>query len=151
MIYTALDDAARYESLLDGLADAFAMIGRLNPEQADGRIDINGEDCFALMSTYTTRPCNETLWEAHRRYVDVQCLLAGRERLDVAERAALTLRDDYDESKDAAFYTGDIAPVSVELLPGRAVVLWPNDAHRPGIAIDQPAEVRKLVVKIRVD
>jgi len=33
---------------------------------------------------------------------------------------------------------------------GRFAVLFPEDAHAPGIAVDQPAPARKCVVKVRV-
>jgi len=36
----------------------------------------------------------------------------------------------------------------VTLLAGEFILLWPGEAHMPGMAIDEPACVRKIVVKI---
>jgi biofilm protein TabA len=32
---------------------------------------------------------------------------------------------------------------------GTFLVFWPEDGHMPGIAVDAPAPVRKVVIKIR--
>ena len=34
--------------------------------------------------------------------------------------------------------------------PGEFMLLWPGDAHMPGIAVGDPAPIKKLVVKIGV-
>jgi beta-galactosidase beta subunit len=31
------------------------------------------------------------------------------------------------------------------------MVLWPGEAHMPGMAVDAPGPVKKIVVKIAVD
>jgi biofilm protein TabA len=33
---------------------------------------------------------------------------------------------------------------------GTFLVFWPEDGHMPGIAVDAPAPVRKVVIKIRL-
>jgi biofilm protein TabA len=35
-----------------------------------------------------------------------------------------------------------------DLRAGEFVLLWPGEAHMPGMAIGDPASVRKIVVKI---
>ena len=39
---------------------------------------------------------------------------------------------------------------SVVLTPGDLIVVSPEDAHKPRVALDQPEPVRKVVVKVRV-
>jgi beta-galactosidase beta subunit len=36
----------------------------------------------------------------------------------------------------------------VALEPGRFIIVWPGDAHMPGMAEGSPAPVKKIVVKI---
>ena len=38
----------------------------------------------------------------------------------------------------------------VSLTAGTFMILWPHDAHAPGIAWQAPCPVRKAVLKIRV-
>ena len=47
---------------------------------------------------------------------------------------------------DIAFYGGDFAPLP--LTPGRWMLLFPQDAHAPQIALGTPSRVRKAVAKI---
>ena len=35
--------------------------------------------------------------------------------------------------------------------PGLFAVFFPQDAHMPGLAVDQPEPVKKMVIKIRWD
>ena len=53
------------------------------------------------------------------------------------------------QCKDVEFLTGDGA--FVQLAAGDFVVLWPGEAHMPGMANGAPAPVTKVVVKIRMD
>ena len=48
---------------------------------ATGRIEFEGDDVFALVSDYDTRPSESVPWEAHRRYIDVQYVHRGTERI----------------------------------------------------------------------
>jgi YhcH/YjgK/YiaL family protein len=56
---------------------------------------------------------------------------------------------EYDAKKDflPLFGEGDL----VALKSGSFVLLLPEDAHMPGMAIGTPAPIRKVVVKIAVD
>ncbi len=53
-----------------------------------GRHDLDGDDLFALVQEYTTRAADECVWEAHRRYIDVQFVVTGAERMGVARPRA---------------------------------------------------------------
>ncbi len=55
-------------------------------------------------------------------------------------------RDEYNESKDVAFY-GDAAQTIVHVRPGQLAILFPEDAHAPNIGLGNH---RKLVVKVAV-
>lgn len=55
----------------------------------------------------------------------------------------------YDEEKDAVM--GKV-PVDewtpVRFKTGQVIVLYPTDTHPPGLALDQPKYVKKIVMKI---
>lgn len=51
--------------------------------------------------------------------------------------------------RDLWLYHGPSENVTIG--KGRFLVLWPNDAHAPCIAVDgKPEAIRKCVVKVRV-
>jgi len=148
MIFATLSHTARYERLGPRFARAFEFLhDTALAELAAGRHDIDGDKVFAIVSDYQTKTVEESRWEAHRRHVDVQCVASGSELIGVAPLESLAL-DPYDEDNDILFASGD--GQFVALVPGQFVVLFPEDAHMPGVSVAQPAPVRKVVVKVSV-
>jgi len=119
---------------------------------ADGRMELDGDRLYAMVQSYHTRPGRENpRFEAHRRYTDVQFVLAGFELCGWAPLARLSILTPYDEARDVLF--GRVDAADSVLLPfpaGRALVFHPWDAHAPCLAAAEPAPVRKIVVKVAV-
>ncbi len=111
----------------------------------DGRIDIDGDKLFALVQSYDSKPLSKGSWEAHRKYADVQVVVSGTEQMGYAEIDSLTANP-YDEGKDFMRLTGEGG--FCRMSAGMFMVLYPQDAHMPGMAIDKPAPVKKIVVKV---
>lgn len=150
MILDRLANASLYHDAHPGLAAAFAYLARFDDATADGRQELDGERLYALVQRYVTRPAGEKRWESHRRYLDVQYLVAGRERIDHAPLAMLQGATAYDEAKDVIHYAGPAGESSALCLEaGDFAAFFPEDGHRPGVTADGPAaEVRKVVVKV---
>jgi len=106
-----------------------------------------GNDVRALVQRYTTKPAHEVRWEAHRAHIDLQFVLTGEEYIGVAPIARLTA-EPYDASKDIMWLSGEGDRVT--LRPGEFMLLWPEDAHMPAVAIAEPVAVLKIVIKIAV-
>jgi len=154
MIVDSLANASQYRGLALLLDRGLEEMTRLsaNPP-ADGRHELSGQSLYASISTYSTESPEEKAFEAHRRYIDIQVVLSGRETLYWAPLAMLEPRGEYAEAKDVAFYTG-LPSVAVPLEPGWFTVLFPQDAHKPGcISLGGqggPSTVKKLVIKVAV-
>lgn len=98
-----------------------------------------------------TSPYHSNFPEAHRRYLDVQFLVAGSELIGVSTAPAdLRVQQPYDEERDIVFYQD--APHESQLLmqPGNFAVFYPQDIHRPNGMLEAPQAIRKVVVKIPV-
>ena len=149
MVTDVLVNARLYFGLGDRIARALEWARVTDPTALEpGRIDIDGDRLFALVSDYVTKPLPDGRWEAHRRYLDLQCVAGGNERIGYAPLASLA-GGAYIPEKDIAWLEGDGSFVTME--PGRFMLLWPGDGHMPGIAVEEPVPVRKVVVKIAVD
>jgi biofilm protein TabA len=114
-----------------------------------GRHDVDGDRLFALVQDYVTRPVEQCVWEAHRKYIDVQYVVKGVERMGHAQLSKMIEREPYDLSRDVTFFEPGAA--SVTLTAGTYAIFGPEDVHAPGGAVDQPAPVRKVVVKAAID
>lgn len=110
-----------------------------------GRYDLE-DGIFVNISEYRTG--TEGLFEAHRKYIDVQCILAGEEKIEVAPVRSLSVTQAYDEAADILFGKGEGR--SYVLRAGQAIVLLPEEAHRPGLCVSEPAQVKKAVFKVPV-
>ena len=110
-----------------------------------GRHLLDGEDIVAIVSEYETRHSNAVPWEAHRRYIDIQYMHAGLERIGLAPLSTLDVGA-YDPARDLVRATGEGGYIT--LPAGSFAILWPDEAHRPGIAVDEPRQVKKIVLKV---
>lgn len=121
-------------------------------DQMDGKIPIDGECVFGMLQAYDTKIRTDTvLFEGHRKYIDVQYIIEGRETIFVTPTAGLIPTTPYDEVKDIWFCQSDRQDsIAVSLKAGQLVVLFPEDAHAPTYCFGAPTRVRKIVVKVAV-
>jgi YhcH/YjgK/YiaL family protein len=149
MIVDLLANAHLYRGLNSRIDRAFAYLHETDLAALEpGDHEIDGKDIFARAITYTTRIPENGVWEAHRRYIDLQVMVQGEERICYAPVSRL-IRGEYDESKDFLHLSGE--GDSVTLPSGSFMLLWPGDGHMPCLAVDKPEPIKKVVVKIAVD
>ena len=151
MILDALPLWRRYAHLNPRFAAGFAFLEQLAPDAAVGRHEIEGDAVYALVQRYRTRPVAGMELEAHRRYIDIQCVCSGRELLHWAPLAGLAdATRPYDDATDAALHPLAADMAAVPLKAGWFAILFPDDAHAPTCAWGEPAEVLKVVVKVAI-
>jgi biofilm protein TabA len=153
MILDRLEHARMYRALAVDIARALDYLQQTDLRAlADGRHELDGDRLFAMVQRYRPKPAGEAVWEAHRKYIDVQYIVEGCERMGYTYlRNELAVRQAYDPQKDFAFYdaTGDL----MEVPAGSFVIFWPHDVHAPGLTTDPPErspQVCKVVVKCRI-
>jgi YhcH/YjgK/YiaL family protein len=145
----------RYTHLSPRFAAALEFLEKLPADKPIGRYEIDGDNCFALIQSYTSRPQTpaQAIFEAHRRYIDIQFLQAGQETILWAPLDALKkVTQPYDSGKDAAFFAAPVPTqmTAIHLRAGDFAIFFPEDGHAPGLECGGPVPVRKVVVKIRV-
>lgn len=118
----------------------------------EGKVEIDGMNVYAIVQSYDSTPALDTLkFEVHRKYIDIQYLLSGRELMGWAHREEMMTTIPYSEIKDALY--GVVPPEKVTFVhycAGQAVVLYPTDAHSPGLTDGDSEIVKKIIVKIAV-
>ena len=150
MIFDKLANAENYAGIGDGLKKALDFLVETDfSKLPDGKIEIDGDKLFAIAQSYQTKSLEESKWEAHRKYIDVQFIVSGGERIGVANIESLSVVTEYDQEKDCMFLEGDGDKITVSA--NDFAVLFPWDAHMPCVIADAPADVRKVVVKIKFE
>ena len=105
----------------------------------------------AIVSESMTKPVNEKGFEAHRRFIDIQLALRGCELIRCKPLECVKETIPYNEEKDAARYA-DEPGLDAVIGNGYFVVVWPDDAHEPLLAVDgKPELVKKVVLKVPVE
>lgn len=142
--------ARQYEKNKAAWDKAFAF---LNDKKLDtlapGKYVIDGDDVYAMITEAPSKEFDKSAWESHRKYIDLQHVIRGKEKIGVAPVTSATITNPYDETKDAANYTaeGKYYVASPEIF----FLFFPGDAHRPNIQIESgdTTKVKKMVIKIR--
>jgi len=147
MITDDIRNAATYNGVGTGIRMALEYLAKTDfAGMAPGRYDIDGNNVYALVQQYETKPREKGVWEAHRRYIDVQFVAAGIETMGYAPLGGLTVTQPYSTDKDCVLLAGDGDFLTVRA--GVFVIFFPQDAHMPCLACAAPAPVRKVVVKV---
>lgn len=115
-----------------------------------GRHELDGANLFVNVDEYTTRNEENSRFEAHREYIDIQYLVYGEEKIGIIDLGNTTEIIPYDSLKDVTFLTAKQNNYRTAS-PDRFFVFFPGDAHRPCVKTDENSKVRKVVVKIRIN
>jgi YhcH/YjgK/YiaL family protein len=152
MILDRLENRGHYAGLDVGIPQALDYLARTDfTKLADGKQVLDGERLFAIVQRYQTKPVSQARWEIHRRYLDVQYVACGNERIGYAPWIeGLPVEEAYDAQRDIAFYgaSGVLLPVHA----GMFAILTPQELHAPCLTpaeLNAAGEVLKVVVKCR--
>jgi YhcH/YjgK/YiaL family protein len=109
----------------------------------------NHKDFYFKVMSYETK-LTSNITESHRKEVDVQILLSGKEGIKIFNSDDVTISQAYNEETDCQFYNPINTPVSeINLIPGYMAVFFPDDIHNPQYAVNSKIEtLKKIVIKI---
>lgn len=113
------------------------------------KIDVN-EDFFYSVQSYETKAESECKLESHRKYVDIQLMVAGEENIDITDISRLTIKEEYNLEKDVMFWNVPQRMVRTSLRAGDCIVLYPEHAHRGAVAEKVCSKVVKIVGKVKL-
>jgi YhcH/YjgK/YiaL family protein len=148
MIADTLNNSDSYTALGERIATALEFLKKTDFSQIpDGRIEIRGDEIFAMLQHYTTKPLEQGKWEAHHKYIDIQFLAEGTELIGIHNVANLEITEPYSNDNDVMFLDGNGGDF-ITLANDKFVLLFPQDAHMPCITDKNDSNVTKIVVKI---
>ncbi|MCK6604325.1 MAG: YhcH/YjgK/YiaL family protein [Ignavibacteriaceae bacterium] len=150
MITDKLENAELYYSVNPHLSKGFRFlkINDISHLEA-GKYEIDGDNVFAFVQEYNTKPAEQGVWEAHHKYIDIQYVHSGEEYLAYTHIENLRIIKEYDPEKE--FYNLEGEGDKVHLKSGYFSVLFPQDGHIPQLNFKESVPVKKVVVKVAVE
>ncbi len=152
MLTTEIELVEKYDYLADKFKRAFRFLKETDfTGVRPGRIEIDGEDIFAEVQEYETKPEADCRFESHRKYFDIQYMAEGEEYFGYIPLKELEKDTGYDEERDLEFYLPPRTYGRVHLKKGDFAVVSPEDGHQPRCIGEAPCQVKKIVVKVKVE
>lgn len=149
MIYDNLSNIELYKGLSPDIYEGLQFLREADANIANGVYQINPR-VEAIVSEYETKAKNEYGYEAHKKYIDIQCALKGQERVACLPIERMKEEKPYSEEKDAAFYFASVPPQEMVIGDGYFAVFFPRDGHVPQLCVESPQMVKKVVVKVEI-
>jgi YhcH/YjgK/YiaL family protein len=147
MIFDKLENYKTYEMISENLKKGFEYLANTYTEDTpEGMYEIDGQNVYAIVTSYKTKGYDEGEFESHEKYLDIQFVVEGEENIGVVGLENLIPKTEFNCEKDIVFYKGD-GPM-LKLTKGYFMVLFPQDGHKPGIKVDDRLKVQKVVVKV---
>lgn len=153
MIFDKIDNLPDYFDELPLLKKVAEFVQKFKSEKlTDGTYHLDGKRVYAMVQSYRTKQqTQEMMFGAHKKYIDLQYIVSGIEKIRWARLDTVDLVEErYSKGEDIAFYEGD-AMFDFTLTKGSFLLLYPNDAHLPGLSAQKDVGVRKIVFKIQAD
>lgn len=148
MIVANIQNKAEYYGIHSELDKALDCLTPEFLEQAaTEKTLLDGENLFVTKFHLETVPEEETFFEAHRQYLDIQVVTQGQERVEIAHPDTLILTE---HRGDFYGYTGT-GEQTVVLRPGNFLIVFPGDAHRLKLPVGESGKpFTRVVFKIKV-
>ena len=148
MILDLLANRALYDPLHPRLRHAFDWLAGLDfATVADGTMAIDGDNIHAIVESGTTADPATRRFETHRRYLDIQYVIGGGERMGWCPTASLAMGEQ--AGPDLWFHVEPTAGQQILVAPGHFVIFAPGEGHKPLCHLgDAPAPFRKCIVKV---
>lgn len=143
------DFAVRYHRNPERWEKAFEYLTKQDlAATTPGTYEIDGKDVYAIVQEYNSKNPEDAFYESHKVYTDLQYIISGEEQIGLTDLSTTSVKTPYDENKDIAFYNSEEGR-TLMAKPGTFFLFFPDDAHRPGLKVNENAPVKKLVIKVR--
>src|SRR5258708_2912988 len=152
MITSSLSQLHWYKIISPYFAKAinYALAADFTPMEP-GKYEIDGDNAFAIVNEFTTRPPSECDPESHEVYADIQLIISGTEKFGYTPLNGQAPSTPYNPENDVAFYSLPEEEISyLTLKAGQFIIFFPTDIHQPEVFSHHPQLVKKVVLKIKV-
>lgn len=149
MIVDKIENRNLYSAISSDIQKALDYLAETDfSEIEDGKYEIDGENIFALVSSYKSKDLSQGKPESHRNHIDIQFVYSGEEFIGYAPLADQKIVEQYNDTNDITFYDCDQSLCLIQ--KNMFAIFFPTDIHMPGIRVNNSVLVKKVVVKVKV-
>lgn len=149
MIKDKLENSHIYYPLSENLKKGFEWLKSQDLANIEPKkYIIDGDAVWANVQEYETK--DDAKYETHRKYIDIQYMIKGREFVGVTDKSNCVACEEYNPEIDLEFMDINIKEEYQILNEGDFLVFYPTDAHKPSISPDEKLKVKKVIVKVAV-
>jgi biofilm protein TabA len=129
-------------------AKAFEFLKTVSENDFENsRVELDGENCFALFFKGEGKGADKIVLEAHRKYIDIQYVFKGSDLMGYRYlNDCVELNTAYNEKDDYILFSDQLS-TKFTVTEKSFVIFYPTDAHAPLLGVDN---LLKVVVKVRV-
>ena len=151
VIVDTIENAKIYSCLSWRLKEALGLLNNQDViSAADGRYAVDGDELFYIVMHYRTKPMAQCRLESHKKYIDIQFIADGSEMFGYAPAGTLAITEKYNAEKDVEFYKTPVNFSRISFTKGMFSIFFPHDIHMPCCQLDSPADVHKIVLKVKI-
>lgn len=115
-----------------------------------GKYEIDGKELYASVQEYNSKLPQDGKFEGHQNYIDIQYVVWGVEVIEVADISKAVSKAPYNPEKDVEFYEDINLAHKCIIEAGEYGIFFDHDIHKPGLAFNESAPVKKIVVKVKI-
>jgi len=150
MILDKITNNKQYFPLGKGIEQAFRFLLETDfTSLTAGKYPIDGENLFFLVNEYITKDVADCTMESHRKYIDLQFMYKGKEKIGYSLLMNQEFTKEYDATNDYALYKPEEYSI-FNLNENEFAIFYPDDLHMPSIKFNEPEPIKKIVVKILI-
>jgi biofilm protein TabA len=152
MIADSLANYNLYTSLHPNIEKGFKAIEQCLKQplpESNQTLEVNG--LAVVVQHYRTVASSEKKMEGHRKHIDIQYMVKGKEIIYWENIGDLQPITPYSETRDHLNYSEGTGSSPIHLRSNFFAIFWPEDSHKTGCLWDEAEDVVKFIVKVQLD
>ena len=152
MIADVYENYKLYSSVHKDWDKAFAVIKEWlsMPIPEGANVSLEQDGLKLVMQTYKTVPASSKKFEGHRRNIDIQFMVEGKEIIYYANNKDLEVVVPYSQERDHMSFGDSPGASPIHLLPRSFAVFFPDDGHKTQIQWGESCDAIKIIAKLPI-
>lgn len=151
MILDKIYNLNKYKNINHNLKDVITYIKTNDLNNLGyGQHTIN-ENCYLIKTEISDLKTLQTIYEKHKKYIDIHILLSGNEKIKYLNEDDLLSSNDYDTYNDVTLEFSNKSLCTINLTKQNNLsfaLFFPNEWHEPKI-YNGSYKITKIVIKVK--